>query len=109
MAINQTHDMLVTLACHAGRGLGEHHMRAEHPGLLTRPARELMPADAMGEAWIVPDHRAAARLAARDRFLQHDRLEAFGRGVDGSGQAGRPSPDDGDIAFADVYLGAAAD
>ena len=84
-------------------------MRAEYPGLLARSPGELVPADAVREAGIVPDHRAAARLAAGDGLLEHDRLQALGGGVDGGGQARRSRPDDDDVAFVYVVVGAAAD
>ena len=61
-----------------------------------------MSADAVREARVVPDHRAASGLAAGDALFQHDRLQALGRGIDGSGQPGRARADDDDIAFVDV-------
>ena len=101
--------MVVVLALQAGGGLGEHHVRAEHPGLLTRPAGELVPADAMREARIVPDHGAAARLAAGNTLLQHHCPEALGCGIDPRGQAGWPRPDDDEITGVDVVTGISAD
>src|SRR5262249_44661662 len=70
---------------------------------------QLISADAVREARVIPDHGAVARLAAGDGFLQHDRAEAFRRRVKGGREAGRPGPDDDDIAFVDVAGYAAAD
>ena len=77
MAVGELHHVLPAHAFQAHGGLREHHVRAEHPGLLARPAGEVMPADAMREAGIVPDHRAVSRLAARNGLLQHHRLQAL--------------------------------
>ena len=63
----------------------------------------------MREARIVPDHRAASRLATGNGLFQHYRLKALGRGVDGGGQTRRSGSDDDDVAFVDVVAGAPAD
>ena len=101
-AIGEVHDAFVAPALQAGGGLGEHHVRAEHPGLLARPAGELMSADAVREAGVVPDHRAVSSLAAGNTLFQHDRLQALRCGIDGGSQAGRSRSDDDDIALVDV-------
>ena len=108
-AVGQVHDPVAAAAAQAGDGLGEHHVRPEDPGLFAGPAGEVVPADAVREAGVVPDHGAAAGLAAGDRLLQHDRLQALGRGVDSGREASRPGPDDGDIALADAGVGGPAD
>ena len=68
-----------------------------------------MSADAVREARIISDHRAASRLAAGNSLFQHDRLEAFGCGIDGGSETGRSRSDDDDIAFVDVAVDAPAD
>ena len=108
LAAGEAHDVLPVPALQADRVLGEHHVRAEHPGLLAGPAGELIAADPVREAGVVPDHRAASRLAAGNGLLQHDRQQALGRGVDGGGEAGRPGPHDGDVTFADIVGNAPA-
>ena len=100
--------MLTVAALQADGRLGEHHVRTEHPGLLAGLPRELVPADALREARVVPDHRAVSRLAAGYGLLQHDRPQALGRRVDGGGEAGRPRPHDDEVAFVDVVAGGPA-
>jgi hypothetical protein len=109
VALGEVHDEFTIPALQAHCGLGEHEVRTEYPGLLARPAGELMPADAVREARVVPDHRAVARPAAGNGFLQHDRLEALGGGIDSGGEAGWPRPDNDDVALGDVAAGAPAD
>ena len=91
LAAGEVHHVLLAPAFQAGDALREHHVRAEHPGLLAGPAGELISADPVREARVVPDHRAASRLAAGHGLLQHDRQQALGRGIDGGGEAG-PAP-----------------
>jgi hypothetical protein len=108
VAVGQAHDARLAALLQPGRGLGEHHVRAEDPGLLAGPAGELVPADPVREAGVIADHRAVAGLAAGNGLLQYDRLEPLGRGVDGGGQAGRSRPDDGHVTLVDVAARAAA-
>ena len=109
VAVGEVHESFVAPTLQADGGLGEHQVRAEHPGLLAGPTGELMSADAVREARIVADHRAASGLAAGHGLFQHDRPEAFGCGVDGGGQTGRPRSDDDDIACVDVVVDGPAD
>src|SRR5215467_4508708 len=83
-------------------------MRPEYPCLLARPPGEFMSADAMREAWIVPDHRAASRLAAGDALFQDDRLQALRCRVDGCRETRRSRSNDDDIARVDIVAGGAA-
>ena len=95
-------------AVQADAALGEHHVRAEYPRLLAGPARELVAADAVREAGVVANHRAAARLAAGHGLFQHHGPKALGCGVDRCGETGRPGADDHHIAFVDVVVHAPA-
>ena len=61
-----------------------------------------MPADAVREAGIVPDHRAVTRLAAGNGLLKHHGLQALGGCVDRGRQPGRPDSDDNDITLCDI-------
>ena len=75
----------------------EQHFGAEPPGLGGRPPGKVAAPDTGGEAKVVLDPRALARLAS-DRFsLNEDRAQAFGRPVDGGPQAGWPAPDHDDV------------
>ena len=107
-AVGQAHDARLAAFRQADGGLGEHHVRAEDPGLLARPAGELVPADPVREAGVIADHRAVPGLAAGDGLLQHDRLQPLGRGVDGRGEAGRPGTDDDQVTLVHVAARAAA-
>ncbi len=102
MPVLQDHREPVPGPLQPGHPLGEGHVRAEHPGLLAGPAGQRVPADAVREAGVVPDHRAAPGLAAGDRLFQDHGAQALGRGVDRGGQAGRAGPDDDDVAVAHV-------
>ena len=108
VTVGELHDVLAAPALQADGGLREHQVRAEHPGLLARLAGELMPADAMREARVIADHRAASGLPAGNGLLDHHRLQAFGCGIDGGGQARRSRSHDDDIARADVGADAPA-
>src|SRR6202034_1012358 len=52
-ATGELHDAPVTAALQADHRLREHHVSAEHPGLLAGPAGELMTADAIGESRVI--------------------------------------------------------
>jgi hypothetical protein len=80
------------------RGLGEHEIGTEQPGLLDRADGEVVAADATLEAQVVADQRAGPGLTSRDVGLEDHRLQALRRGVHRCGQARRPGPDDDDVA-----------
>ena len=71
--------------------LHQQEVGAEHPGLLVRALRELGPADPAREAEVVADPRARPGLAADRLALDHERVEALGRGVH-RGRRARPGP-----------------
>ncbi len=92
-------------SCTAGR-----RTRCARPSARSRPRRRTSRAwvsarpasacarDAGGKAEVVLDARAGAGLAAGRRALEHQHVEALGRGVDRGGEAGRAGADDHHVA-----------
>ena len=68
-----------------------------------------MTSDAPREAGHVADARARARLATGDLPLEHDRLEALRRCIDGRREAGGPGADDRDVVDVHAEARSAAD
>src|SRR5215469_17133738 len=101
-ATGDMHQVIVVPALDSGGGLRENHVRAEHPGLLTRSASELMTADTVREARIVPDHGAAPGLTARHGFLEDDRLQPLRCRIDRGSEPGWSRADDNDVAHVDI-------
>ena len=61
------------------------------------PGGQLLAGDAVGEADVVLDERAGARLAAGGDRVERHRVEALGRAVDRRGQPGRPAAHDHEV------------
>ncbi|MCY1223705.1 hypothetical protein D9M72_358430 [compost metagenome] len=68
-------------------------MRAELQRLHERAPGQRLPGDAGGKAKIVLDPGTRARLPARRAAIDHRHRQAFGRGIHGRGQPGRPGAD----------------
>ena len=71
--------------------------RAELEHLQHAARGQIGPAQSGRKADEVFDPRRAAGLAARPEPIEHQRRQAFGRGIDGGGNARRPGADDGQI------------
>ncbi len=72
--------------------LGAQPLRLRHGS-----PRQLAAAHAGGEAKVVLDPRARARLAARRLPIEQERPQPFGRAVNRRGEAGRPGADDDQV------------
>ena len=71
---------------HPGHG----QIRPELLGLKKRAARQVLAGDPHGEAQVVLDAGARARLTAGGAGLEHQYVEPFRRGVDGGSEPGWP-------------------
>ena len=77
---------------------------AELARLQRRAPGEVGAGETGGEAEVVLDASARARLAARGEALDHQGAETLGGGVDGSGQPGRTAAEHDDVEALSVDL-----
>src|SRR5208337_2098790 len=73
-------------------------LRAETICLKLRTVSQLAAANASGKAEKVLDQRGGSGLSTRRVAFQNHSFEPFGGGINRGGKAGRPRPDDGEIA-----------
>ena len=90
-------EMAIVAGLERERAIGRCGTGAELAGLRDGPGGELGAADAGREAEVVLDPARRARLAAEGAALDDERVEAFGRAVDGRAEPGRTAPDDNEV------------
>ena len=79
VAVGQAQPVVPVMGRQARRLPQEQERGAEGPGLLEGLRGQCGPADALGEAGVVPDHRAGCRLAADGSRLHRHGPQAFRR------------------------------
>ena len=107
-AVERDHPRRAVLADSEDLAGGE-HLGSEAAGLRRRAPREIGAAEAGGEAQVVLDARALARLPAGRVALDEQGPQALGRPVDGGRQAGRPAAEDHEVVEGEIGVRVEAD
>ncbi len=89
--------------------LGRKNFDSKSPGLHHGAPRQVAATQSVGKSEIVLNARAHSRLAARSLTLDHHRVQAFGRSIDCSRQARRPSAHDRQIVKAGLRSSSQSD